>query len=267
MAETLTDSITFLGTGGARVMVSRQILASGGAWLELGSTRILLDPGPGSIVHAIRRKLDPGKLDAIILSHKHLDHSSDVNIMIEAMTHASSRKRGALFAPADALENDPVVFGYARGLPERIEVLREGGKYKVGEVVFETPVRHIHGVETYGLVFTTTRHVFSWVTDTRYFEGLARHYRGDLLVTNVVRLDDDSSPIQHLSIPDVKRLALEMKPRAVILTHFGRNVWAARPWDLAQRLTDETGIRVVAARDGMRFDLDSLDGAGPGTPQ
>jgi len=263
MTEAPTDTIIFLGTGGARVMVSRQILASGGAWLELGSTRILLDPGPGSIVHATKRKLDPGKLDAIVLSHKHLDHASDVNIMIEAMTHASSRKRGILFAPADALESDPVVFGYARSLPERIEILKEGGRYTVGDVTFETPVKHIHGVETYGLVFTTPRHVFSWITDTRYFDGLAQHYRGDLMIVNVVRLDDDASPIQHLSIPDVKRLVLDLKPKAAILTHFGRNVWAARPWVLAQRLTEETGVRVVAARDGMKFDLGSLDGPVP----
>ena len=64
-------------------MVAHQFLASGGAWLSLGGTQILLDPGPGSLVQAIKRRLDPSKLDAIILSHKHLDHSSDINIKNE----------------------------------------------------------------------------------------------------------------------------------------------------------------------------------------
>ena len=85
MAE-LSDTITFLGTAGARFVVIRQFLASGGAWLNLGNTQILLDPGPGSLVQAAKRKLDPAKLAAIILSHRHLDHSGDINIMIEAMT-------------------------------------------------------------------------------------------------------------------------------------------------------------------------------------
>ncbi|MCJ7604689.1 MAG: MBL fold metallo-hydrolase, partial [Dehalococcoidales bacterium] len=71
-----TDTITFLGTAGARFMVSRQLAASGGLWLNLGGTELLLDPGPGTIVQTARRKLDPENLSAIILSHRHLDHST-----------------------------------------------------------------------------------------------------------------------------------------------------------------------------------------------
>jgi len=73
--DELSDTITFLGTAGARFVVTKQFLASGGAWLNLGGTEILLDPGPGSLVQATKRKLDPSKLKAIILSHKHLDRS------------------------------------------------------------------------------------------------------------------------------------------------------------------------------------------------
>jgi ribonuclease BN (tRNA processing enzyme) len=76
----LSDTITFLGTAGARFVVARQFLASGGAWLNLGNTQILLDPGPGSLVQAAKRNFDPTKLEAIILSHRHLDHSGDINI-------------------------------------------------------------------------------------------------------------------------------------------------------------------------------------------
>jgi len=68
-------------------VVSRQLRASGGAWLCLNDVNIYLDPGPGALVKCTssRPKLDPTKLDAIIPSHKHLDHSSDVKVMIEAM--------------------------------------------------------------------------------------------------------------------------------------------------------------------------------------
>ena len=40
-----SDIITFLGTAGARIMVATQILASGGLWLNLSGTEILVDPG------------------------------------------------------------------------------------------------------------------------------------------------------------------------------------------------------------------------------
>lgn len=254
----LSDTITFLGTAGARFVVIRQFLASGGAWLSLGNTQILLDPGPGSLVQAAKRKLDPTKLDAIILSHKHLDHSGDINIMIEAMTDGGTKKRGMVFAPADALNQDPVILSYLRSYPQSIQVLTEGGSYAINDVSFKTPVRHKHPVETYGFVFHTPRHTFSWITDTRYFDDLASHYEGDLLIINVVRLNP-GAPLDHLSLPEVKSIIENLRPRVAILTHFGMTMWRAKPWELAKKLTEETGITVIAARDGLKFNLAQLD--------
>ncbi len=257
MAE-LSDTITFLGTAGARFVVARQFLASGGAWLNLGNTQVILDPGPGSLVQAARRKLDPVKLDAIVLSHRHLDHSGDINIMIEAMTDGGTKNRGMVFTPADALDRDPVILSYLRSYPKNIQVLTEGGSYMINDVSFKTPVRHKHSVETYGCIFQTPRHDFSWITDTKYFEDLAGYYEGDLLIINVVRLKP-GSPLDHLSLPEAKSIMEELKPKVAILTHFGMTMWRARPWELARKLTEETGIQVIAARDGMKFDLAQLD--------
>ncbi len=256
----MADTITFLGTAGARFVVTSQLLASGGMWLSLSGTEILLDPGPGCLVQATKRKLRAYKLSAIILSHRHLDHSADVNIMIEAMTRGGFRPRGRLFAPADALENEPVIFSYLRNFLDGIEVLREGGSYSVGNVSFETPLRHIHPVETYGIIFKTAEHTFSYITDGRYSDSLGQKYRGELLIINVVLLEP--RPIDHLSVADAERIISEIKPRAAILTHFGMNLWRARPWEVAQRMTEKTGIRVIAARDGMKFDLAQLEDKG-----
>ncbi|GAI16262.1 unnamed protein product, partial [marine sediment metagenome] len=52
-----------------------------------------------------------------------------------------------------------------------------------------TPVRHIHLVETYGMVFSTANHTFSYIADSRYFDGLCQHYGGELLIINVVFLE------------------------------------------------------------------------------
>jgi ribonuclease BN (tRNA processing enzyme) len=254
----LSETITFLGTAGARFVVVRQFLASGGAWLNLGNTQILLDPGPGCLVHATKKKLDPTKLAAIILSHKHLDHSGDINIMIEAMTDGGTKKRGMVFAPADALNPDPVILSYLRSYLQSIQVLTEGGSYVIDDVSFKTPIRHKHPVETYGFVFQTPRHTFSWITDTRYFDDLASHYEGDLLIINVVRLNS-GAPLDHLSLPEVKALIEKLKPKVAILTHFGMTMWQAKPWELAKNLTEELEITVMAARDGMKFDLAQLN--------
>lgn len=260
-----SNTITFLGTGGARFIMISQILASGGLWLNLSGTEILIDPGPGCIIQSTKRKLKAEKLSAIILSHRHLDHSADVNIMVEAMTQGGFKRHGWLFAPADALETEPVIFSYLKDYLEGVEVLQEGKSYSLGNISFTTPVRHIHPVETYGMVFRTANHTFSCITDTRYFDGLCQHYGGELLIVNVVFLeprpptDNPSTPTDHLSVPDAEHIIKELKPRIAILTHFGMGMWRAKPWQIAQELSEKTGIKVIAARDGMKFDLAQLD--------
>ena len=265
------DTITFLGTAGARFMVARQLAASGGLWLNLSGTEILVDPGPGSIVQSTKRKLRADKLSAIILSHRHLDHSADVNIMVEAMTNGGFNRHGWLFAPADALETEPVIFSYLKNYIEGIKVLEEGKSYSMGNISFNTPVRHIHPVETYGMVFRTPMHTFAYIADTRYFDGLCQSYASELLIINVVFMEpkllvnpsatlmEPGLPVDHLSMPDAERIIKEVKPKIAILSHFGMSVWKARPWEIAQRLSQQTGVRVIAARDGMKFDLAQLD--------
>jgi len=36
-------------------------------------------------------------------------------------------------------------------------------------------------------------------------------------------------------------------------------MWQAKPWEVAQRLSQDTGVKVIAARDGMKFELSQLD--------
>jgi ribonuclease BN (tRNA processing enzyme) len=261
------DTITFLGTGGARFMIISQVLASGGLWFNLGGTEFIVDPGPGSIVRATQRKYNPEYLSAVIVSHRHLDHSHDVNIMAEAMTRGGFRQHGRLFAPREALETEPIILNYLRKRLESVEVLEAGKSYTLDNFTFSTPVRHIHGVENYGLVFKTGKYTIAYITDTRYFDDLPKYYQGDLLLMNVVFVKPfteeearaNNMPIDHLSVPDVERLVMEIKPKVAIMTHFGMGIWRAKPWLIAEQLTEKTGIKVIAARDGMKFHLSELD--------
>ncbi len=240
--------------GGARVMVSKQLLASGGLWLDLDGVQLSLDPGPGALVGATKRKLDPTKLAGILLSHRHLDHSADANAMIEAMTTGGLEPRGALFAPHQALAEDPVVLLYLRPYLRRIVELVEGGEYEVAGLHFRTPIaHHHHGAETYGFVFDTSGGRLAYIPDTRYFNGLIDAYQADYLIMNVVLLEPRG--IDHLSVPDVARLVTAIRPRQAIITHFGMSVWRAKPWEVAALLTEQTALPVKAARDGMRFEF------------
>lgn len=240
-----------MGTAGARFMVAKQIAASGGFLVEEGSTRIAFDPGPGAVVQYAKRKVDLARLSAIVLSHRHLDHCGDVNVMVEAMTEGGFRNRGELYCPADALDDDPVVLQYLRGFPQRIVRLEPETTYQVGEVEFSTSPKHLHGVDTYGFRFGDR---LGWVTDSAWYDGIAGDHKADVMVIHVVLLEP-RPPLPHLAVVDAERIIREAKPRLAIITHYGMTVWRAHPWELAARLSDATGVEVKAARDGMTVEV------------
>jgi phosphoribosyl 1,2-cyclic phosphodiesterase len=260
MGKEAANWVKFLGTAGARFVVMRQLRASGGVWLSFEGRNVVLDPGPGTLVRcaASRPRLDPSKLDAIILTHRHIDHSTDINVMIEAMTNGGFKRRGLLFAPADALESDdPVILRYVRDFVERVEILKPEKTYEVGELSFHTSVRHQHAAETYGVMFDLPGGKVSFLVDTQFFPALERAYAGSrLLVTNVVRLKpDEKGEIMHLCLEDAKRLIRAIKPERAVLTHFGMTMLQAKPWELAEAMTKDLGIEVIAARDGMTVEV------------
>jgi phosphoribosyl 1,2-cyclic phosphodiesterase len=251
--------IKFIGTAGARFVVSKQLRSSGGVWLSVGKTNLYIDPGPGALVRCLnsKPKLEPSTLDGILLTHKHLDHSGDVNVMIEAMTEGGFKKRGVLFAPEDALEEDPVVLKYVKKYVETIEMLKENSEYRIGEIRFSTAQKHQHRVETYGINFKISPHTVSLIADTKFFPELPNLYRGEILIIHVVRLKPVvDEPIDHLSIDDVKTIIKKVKPKLTILTHFGMTMIRAKPWEVASELEKELGLRVIAASDGLKLDLE-----------
>jgi phosphoribosyl 1,2-cyclic phosphodiesterase len=248
--------VKFFGTGGARFVVTTQARSTGGLLLHYKNTNLYIDPGPGALVriHSAKERFNLGHLDGIILTHKHLDHSNDVNIMIEAMTEGGFKKRGTLFCPEDAIHDDPVVRKYAVQYLDKVEILKEGQSYTVKDIAFTTPVRHIHPVETYGLVFHLHKTV-ALIADTRFFEQLPEFYRCDYVIANVLRTKpiEQHDTIAHLSIEDFAHIVTEIKPEIAIMTHFGLSMIREKPYLLAERLKEETGIEIVAAYDGMKW--------------
>jgi phosphoribosyl 1,2-cyclic phosphodiesterase len=258
----VASSVLFLGSGGARFVVARQLRASGGMWLRFGQTQLHIDPGPGALVRALSHvpPCNPRELDAIVLSHKHLDHSGDATAMIEAMTSGGFRRRGMLLAPGDALDEQPTVFPYAQRFVEKVEHLKPAsGPYRIGEVELFTSIAHVHSVETYGLHVRAHGLRFSYMPCGRYFDRLAEDYaahRPDVLVVNVLRFRD-AMDVDHLTWDQARRIVEAVRPSVAIFNHFGTKMLEQDPQVLAQKVEDEFAIRAIAAYDGLQVDLDT----------
>jgi ribonuclease BN (tRNA processing enzyme) len=145
------------------------------------------------------------------------------------------------------------------GYVDKVEVLKEDSEYRIGDIPFSTARKHRHRVETYGLNFKTSPRTISFITDTKFFPELPNLYRGEILVIHVVRLKPiGDEPIEHLSIEDVRSILKKAKPRLAILTHFGMTMVKAKPWVVAAELEKEFGLKVIAASDGMKIDLEEV---------
>lgn len=229
-------------------------------WFRFGETQIHVDPGPGALVRALSHvpPFNPRELDAIVISHKHLDHAGDVTAMVEAMTSGGFRKRGLLLAPGDALSGEPTVLPYVQRFVERIDVVQErGGPYRIGGVEMRSSIKHIHSVETYGMHFAHGDMRVSYLPCGRYFDKLVEDYADahpDVLILNVLRFRDGMD-VDHLTWDQARAIVEGVRPRVAIFQHFGTKMLEADPQALAQTIEDDLGIRAIAAYDGRTVEL------------
>ncbi|OGF67227.1 MAG: hypothetical protein A2Y62_03175 [Candidatus Fischerbacteria bacterium RBG_13_37_8] len=230
-------------------------------WVSIDNTNILIDPGPGSLVKILnsKPKLNPASLDAIYISHRHIDHCNDASIMIEAMTQGGTKKRGMLFLPADVLDEGGAIFPHTLDyLSTTPVILKENGSYTVNTITLTTPVKHIHTVDTYGCIIKNDHISIGYIADTAYFASLAQAYPCDVLILNVV-LTDNAYNIQHLSVIDAEKLIEVTTARVIVLTHFGMRLLRAKPWLVVEEMKQKYHKEIIAASDGMRYELGTGD--------
>ncbi len=102
---------------------------AGSAYLvRVGGTMLLLDCGPGTFA-VLQTLLDPGEVDAVVVSHHHADHWTDLYAMDTQARFAGRRSPLPVYAPAEVI---------ARAEPERTPMLdwrcvTDGDRAGIGE--------------------------------------------------------------------------------------------------------------------------------------
>jgi len=258
-----------LGTGGGRFVMTTQRRRTAGIQIVLDETHVHIDPGPGAIVFSNWAKLSPQNLDALIVTHCHPDHYGDAEVFIEAMSHATTRKRGILAAPRSVLHGGgdygPSISAYHQRLAERVEELRSGVSFVVNDLKFAATEAHHSDTDTVGLrIEASELGTIGYTSDTEYFPSIGDAYRNARLLI-LCTMRPRGRPLElHLSIDDALEAMKRAKPRCAVLTHFGMMMLKAGPESEASYLEGESGIPTVAARDGMRIDIsEKIEISGP----
>jgi phosphoribosyl 1,2-cyclic phosphodiesterase len=250
----------FLGTAGTRFVMLSQRRASGGIWFSYGGARGVIDPGPGSLARicAADPPLSALDINTLLLTHRHIDHSSDLNVLAEGMTLRAREPRGLAILTRDSLdEGDAVLLKYARKKIKRVKFHKDGKRRKLrpGTTV-ESVLHEHHGVECYGLVFRSDG-LPTWglIGDTAALPSFPDRYRDcELLIVNVA-LPLPRGRIDHMSLTDLTSLLQKLRPKLALMTHMGGHLLDMGPERVAPTLATRDS-KVVPARDGMIVSLE-----------
>ena len=228
---------------------------------DMDGKNIHVDPGPGALVRTYQFGLNPMKVNILMVSHSHTDHYTDAEVLIEAMTKGMTRKRGIVVGSRSVIEGydrwGPCISKYHLSKPE--VVVMEEGDHKRFDKLDITTTKTLHGDPmAVGFKMQYDNFTISYTSDTEYFPELHQHHEGaDVLIASVIRAGSERIR-GHMSVDDFEVLVKEVSPKMAIMTHLGMKFIMEYPEREAKRVTKNTGITTIAARDGMRFDLDDF---------
>lgn len=248
-------NLVFLGNKGSDALNYSD--GSGGFILKVNDFQVHVDPGPGILNKARDAKVNLSNASCILVSHNHLSHCNDLNLLIDLMTYRGLDNRGILIG------DESVIYGSDKERPylgkkqekylERYMVLKQGSKAKIGTL-------RIHGLKVnhfdrgIGFKIQTEHFNLIYTGDTKYYKEMKEEYKDcNLLIANCVK-PFDSKDDYNLTADDVVKIVEDVKPQMVIVTHFGRKMLEHNPIIVAREISRRTGVQVVAAKENMSID-------------
>lgn len=246
--------ITVLGSGAA---FPRPGGACSGYLLESGDTQIWIDAGNGTFSR-LRERVNSHELDALVITHDHADHISDVLPLMYELGYDGSEPSPHV-VPVYAPPNVPkkllglVGEGSAKIFREVFELHPIADPFTVGPISFEPfPVRH--PTETYGLKISNGTAKAVYTSDTAAFPELADHCRdADLLICEATYVGDvDVEPGVHMWAREAGAMASAAGAKRLVLTH----IWASfDPQDAVREAKASYDGPIEAAVEGETYRL------------
>lgn len=247
--------ITFLGTAGSTAVTSKQLRSSGGIIIQAEDLQFHLDPGPGALNKAKEYNINLLHTNAILVSHNHINHCNDLNVLIDAMTHGGIEQRGVLLTSKSILhptdESHPFLTRHHQRMIEKIILMEKDHKVAIEIVeIHALPAQHTdpHAV---GFKIFCPKLAISYSGDTIATPQLIESMTGsDVLILNVPYPDDKATG-QNLDTFSAQKIVAAVKPKIAILTHFGMEMLKADPIMQAREIQRATGVQTIAAHDGL----------------
>lgn len=195
--------------------------ACSGYLLESDEFKILIDCGNGTLSRLLGIIGNLNMLDAIILSHLHSDHISDIMVMRYALgigqVKGTITKSIPLYAPKDPEDTyEQLQFNNAFIQNE----LKEDSLLTFGDMKISFRLMS-HPIKTYGVIVEKNGKKLVYTSDTKTCEPLTQMVKGaDVLLSECNLLEKDrNEDTYHLSAKQVAELAAKEGVKKLLLTH------------------------------------------------
>jgi ribonuclease BN (tRNA processing enzyme) len=235
--------------------------AASAFWLETASGTILLDAGADAAHRLAVENLPWAQLDAIWISHFHLDHIGGLAPFLFGTKYApqtqSRRKPLTITGPRGlrrVIENFDAAYDYGllkQPFPVEVREVAAEEEFEVLPRITATTLSTPHTDESLALRLAGER-TFVYTADTGRHEPLASFARdADFLVTEA-SFRHTSPVATHLTLAEALDLATGSNVRRTMLTHFYPE-WDT--FDVEEEARALSNIIVLEARDGRQVDV------------
>lgn len=251
--------LTVLGGSAAGVNTGA---GSSGYLVDSGTSRVVLDLGPGTLLE-LRRHADFRALDGVVISHLHLDHVLDLGVLRFALAYNPVKpgKRIPVWLPPGGLN---LLDRFARTFAEPgeegdfftsvmdVQEYDPNTRLTIGDLVL-TFAPTVHYVPCWAIrLDIADQPSLGYTADTGPAAPLAGFFKGvEVLISESTLTEPDDHPIElrgHLTASEAGTLATNAGAGTLVLSH----IWEECGFERVEADATATfGGRVVVAHPGV----------------